>query len=65
MESLWPIRGYMEEHSLAFIKTSCKVLDQRHVSYLSASAKSGYQYHHQSLMSFALDKLYAALIQFA
>lgn len=43
MESLWPVRGYMEEHSLAFIKTSCKVLDQRHVSYLSASARIGYQ----------------------
>jgi hypothetical protein len=32
----------MEEHSLAFLKTQCKVLEQRHVSYLSASAKSGY-----------------------
>jgi hypothetical protein len=41
MESLWPIRGYMEEHSLAFIKTSCKVFDQRRVSYLSASARIG------------------------
>ncbi|KAG0559715.1 hypothetical protein M758_10G120500 [Ceratodon purpureus] len=65
MESLWSTRGYMEEHSLAFIKTQCKVLEQKHVSYLSASAKNGYRYHHQFRKSVTLDKFISALIQSA
>ena len=40
MESLWPIRGCMEERSLAFIKTQCKV-DQRHVHIFQLPLKVG------------------------